>query len=127
MISEILIIDGSTYNVPVISVKRKGEFLDRYAERTADGKLHRDLIGVYYNYNLQLGFTSDTTEYRRLWRKLTEPEEYHTVTIPDADGEPLTFTAYFSNVSDDLLRAYDDKVYWKNTTVNFIARSPART
>ena len=127
MISEVIIIGGSTYNVPVISIKRKGEFLDRFAERTADGVLHRDLIGVYYNYQLQLGTTTDTEEYRRLWRKLTEPEEFHTVTIPDADGAPFTFSAYFSNVSDELYKIKDAKNYWRGLTVNFIARRPART
>lgn len=127
MISDVLIIDNVTYSIPVISLKRKAEFLDRSAERTADGKLHRDLIGVYYNYQLQLGYSGDTTEYRSLWRVLSSPDEFHSVTVPDADGEPFTFTAYFSNVSDELVRVKDGKVYWRNLTVNFIARNPART
>ena len=127
MISEIVIIDGTTYNVPVISIKRRGEFLDRFAERTADGVLHRDLIGVYYNYQLQLGSTTDTAEYRSLWHKLTQPQEFHTVTIPDADGAPFTFWAYFSNVGDELFKVKNEKNYWRNLTVNFIARRPART
>lgn len=127
MISDILIIDNTTYEIPVISLKRRADFLDRFAERTANGVLHRDLIGVYFNYQLQLGFSSDTDEYQRLWEKLSEPSEFHTVTIPNEDGESLTFSAYFSNVGDELLKIKGEKVYWKNLTVNFISRRPSRT
>lgn len=65
-------------------------------------------------------------EYARLWDKLTEPVEFHEVTVPDEDGD-YTFTAYFSNVGDELLRKKAEKNYWKNLTVNFIAQKPART
>lgn len=121
-------IDGTTYDVPVISVKRKAEFLDKYAKRTEDGKLHRELIGVYFNYQLQFGRTNDTTEYAALWDKLSEPEEFHTVTVPDEGGpDNFTFEAYFSNVGDELRKEKDAKTFWKNLTVNFIAQEPART
>ncbi len=120
-----VIIDGQTYHIPVVSLKRKAEFLDKYASRTEDGVLHRELIGVYYNYQLQLGSTLDTAEYARLWRKLTEPTEFHTVTVPD-ESVDYTFTAYFSNVSDEVRRIVNGKNYWQNLTVNFTAREPAR-
>lgn len=48
------------------------------------------------------------------------------VTVPDEDGD-YTFTAYFSNVGDELLRKKAEKNYWKNLTANFIAQKPART
>lgn len=118
-------IDGITYNVPVTSLKRRGEFLDKYAERTEDGNLQRKLIGVYYNYQLTFGVTTDTEEYARLWDKLTEPVEFHTVTVPDASGD-YTFVAYFSNVGDEMLKKQNAKNYWRNLTVNFIAKAPAR-
>ena len=121
-----IVIDGEQYDIPVLSVKRKADFLDKYAERTEDGVLHRELIGVYFNYQLQLGPGSDRTEYAALWEKLTEPEEFHTVTVPDEAGN-YTFTAYFSNVGDELLRQHGPKNYWKGLTVNFTARAPARS
>ena len=52
-----IVIDGTTYDIPILSIKRKAEFLDKYAERTEDGILHRELIGVYFNYELQFGRT----------------------------------------------------------------------
>ena len=39
-------IDGISYDVPLVSIKRTAEFLDKYAERTEDGDLKRELIGV---------------------------------------------------------------------------------
>ena len=120
-----LYIDGIGYKIDVLSVKRTADFLDKYAERTENGDLERALIGVYFNYKLQLGPGIDRTEYARLWDKLTEPVEFHEVTVPDEDGD-YTFTAYFSNVADELLRKVAEKNYWKNLTVNFIAKKPAR-
>lgn len=120
-----LYIDGIGYKIDVLSVKRTADFLDKYAERTENGDLERELIGVYFNYKLQLGHGIDRTEYARLWDKLTEPVEFHEVTVPDEDGD-YTFTAYFSNVADELLRKVAEKNYWKNLTVNFIAKKPAR-
>ena len=120
-----LYIDGIGYKIDVLSVKRTADFLDKYAERTENGDLERELIGVFFNYKLQLGPGIDRTEYARLWDKLTEPVEFHEVTVPDEDGD-YTFTAYFSNVADELLRKVAEKNYWKNLTVNFIAKKPAR-
>lgn len=119
-------IDGEQFKIDVLSVKRSADFLDKYAERLANGKLKRELIGVYFNYKLQFGPGLDREEYARLWDKLTEPVEFHEVTVPDEDGD-YTFTAYFSNVGDELLRKKAEKNYWKNLTVNFIAQKPART
>ena len=120
-------IDGVDYDIPILSIKRKAEFLDKYAERTEDGKLHRELIGVYYNYEVRFGRSWNTTEYAALWTKITEPEEFHTVTVPDGDADPFTFTAYFANVSDELRKDTAAKTFWQNLTLNFIAQEPART
>lgn len=120
-----LYIDGIGYKIDVLSVKRTADFLDKYAERTENGDLERELIGVYFNYKLQLGPGVDRAEYARLWDKLTEPVEFHEVTVPNEDGD-YTFTAYFSNVADELLRKVAERNYWKNLTVNFIAKKPAR-
>ena len=121
-----LTIDGENYNIPVLGIKRTADFLDKYANRTDDGTLQRELIGVFFNYQLQLGSITDTVEYARLWDKLTEPEEFHTVTVPDETGN-YTFTAYFANIGDELRRVVGQKNYFKGLTVNFIAKSPARS
>ena len=118
-------IDGTDFDIPVISITRKAEFLDKYAERTENGVLHRELIGVYYNYQIKFGQTTNTSEYADLWKKLTEAEEFHEVTVPDEDGTSYTFTAYFSNVGDELRKVQGAAAFWKSLTVNFIAQEPA--
>lgn len=87
----------------MIEVKRKAEFLDKYAERTESGDLERELIGVYFNYNLKLGPSTNPEEYDRLWEKLSEAKEFHTVSVPYGANQTYTFTAYFSNVADEML------------------------
>lgn len=119
-------VDSTTYDVNVISMTRSAEFLDKFAERVESGELKRELIGVYFNYQLVISPGTDIAEYAAFWVKITEPEEFHTVTVYDEDGT-YTFTAYFSNIKDELRRVSGSSVYWKNLTINFIARSPART
>ena len=82
-----IVIDGEQFKIDVLSVKRSADFLDKYAERLANGHLRRELIGVYFNYKLQFGPGLDRKEYARLWDKLTEPVEFHEVTVPDEDGD----------------------------------------
>lgn len=119
-----IVIDGQNFNLPVVRIRRKAQILDKYGERTNDGILHRELIGVYFNYEIQFGRTNDTALYASVWEKLTEPVEFHTVTVPDEQGD-FTFVAYFSNISDELLKSKAEN-FWKDLTVNFIAREPAR-
>lgn len=119
-------IDGITYNVPVLDVDRSADFLDKFANRSEDGGLQRELIGVYFNYQLKFGKTIDTAEYQRLWDKLTEPVDFHEVVVPDETGD-FTFKAYFSNVKDKLRKKTATKNYWQGLTVNFIAQAPARS
>ena len=119
-------IDGTEYDIPIVSLKRTADFLDKYANRTEDGGLARKLIGVYYNYSLTLGGSDSTTVYDAVWNKLSEPTEFHTVIVP-ADSGTFTFTAYFSSVADNLKKRIDGKNHWTGLTVDFTAKSPART
>lgn len=119
-------IDEMTFDVPVIELSRSADFLDKFAKRTDDGGLQRELIGVYFNYQLKLGVAKDASEYQRLWDKLTEPVEFHEVVVPDTVGE-YTFKAYFSNVKDSMLMKTAERNYWQDLTVNFIAQVPARS
>lgn len=122
-----IIIDGETFDVPVVDMKRRADFLDKYAERTEDGVLQRELIGVYFNYQVSFGAYGDPNEYDRLWAKLTEAEEFHDVTVPGEGGQ-YTFRAYFSSIQDQLRKSKEGgNNFWKGLQVNFTAQSPART
>lgn len=120
-----VIIDDERFNVDVANVERTADFLDKHAKRTENGDLKRELIGVYYNYTIEFAPGAERAEYARLWDKLTEPEEFHTVTVPGTDGD-YTFKAYFSGISDKLLRQYKGNYYWTGLKAKFIAKAPAR-
>lgn len=122
-----IVVDGVSYNVDVVKVKRKADTLDRYAKRTDDGVLHREMIGTYFNYQLRLGPNTDPQSYDALWEVLASTEEFHTVVVPYGSRGTYTFQAYFSNVSDELLCHRGDRNVWNNLTVNFTSRKPART
>lgn len=119
-------IDGTEYNVSVTRLRRTGEFLDASASRVTSGSLKRKLIGVYFNYEAEMGTGVDPEEYAALYEKLTEPVEFHTVTFPYNNTE-LTFMAYVSAVDDELIRrTRNGKNYWGGLTFKFIAKDPQK-
>lgn len=123
-----IIIDNQTFDIGVISLKRKADFLDSEAtQRLENGDMYRDLIGVYFNYDLKFEPCTPEKhgEYMRLWEKLTEPVEFHTVTVP-YNNTNFSFVAYFANVADELMLQQAGVNFWKNLTVNFKAKSPAK-
>lgn len=130
-ITQGLIIDDTYYWCPIATLKRKFDFLDKYANRTEDGDLKRELIGVYQNYELTFGDFPDTGDgrqkYNKLVDKLSEAEEFHSITVPDATGT-YTFKAYISSVSDEYKRIYKDGyATFTGLTCKFTAKAPAKT
>lgn len=121
-----LTIDGVLYSVPIISIKRRFDFLDKFAERTTDGRLHRELIGGYANYSIQFGTEGDVAAYAALYLKITEPVEFHTISIPDGDGAH-TFEGYFAGIGDEFSKYKDPQAFYKSLTLNIISRDPTRT
>ena len=49
------ILDGISYDVGVAAVSREAKLEERYRITTADGKIHREVQGVYFTYQLTLG------------------------------------------------------------------------
>lgn len=121
-------IDGIHFDIPMVSLKRTANFLDKYAERVETGDLERELIGVYYNYTLTVG-DSDAfgdTDYSAFWDKMTEPVEFHDISIPTEKGY-YTFKGYVSSVSDEYEKILDGEAVFKGFTCKFTAKRPART
>jgi len=123
---DFIIIDGIQYNIGVYAdIKEAADFLDKYANRTDDGDLKRELIGVYFNFS-DIKFEPQTdknyNEFEKLWNKLTEPEEFHDVKIAN-----FQFKAYFNSVSRVIYGFAENRAYRKDMTVNFTAKKPARS
>ena len=117
-----IVIDGISYDVPVISMKSQADMLDKYAERTSDGVLHRELIGVYDNYEFHFASPENNIKvYADLWWKLTEPVPWHTVVFPTVLGE-RAIEGYFANTNHEILRQKNGATYWKSLSTSFVSR-----
>jgi hypothetical protein len=125
-----IVVDGNTYDVPIVSAEDSLEFLDKYAERTENGKLRRELIGTFPKQTIVFGApltAAQRTAYTALWEKLGEPVEFHNVEIPDADGVPFAFLAYVSGLRRTLRKVKEAATYWKAMSVTFTAQGPKAT
>lgn len=118
-------IDGTVFNVPIVSIKRTADFLDKYAERTEDGDLKRELIGVYFNYQMNFGIIEDDALYSSLFNKLTEPVEYHDFTVPTTGGD-YSFRGYIGSVSDEVLKVEKSTTKFQNLSCKFVSKKPSR-
>lgn len=123
----IFVIDGETFDVGVVELKRGAQVLDKYANRNESGDLLRKIIGVYYNYYLTFPeLNLDSEEYERLYNKITEPVEFHNITVPASTGT-FSFEAYITAGEDNLFQHKEDGNHiWGGLKVSFIAKSPAR-
>jgi len=119
-------IDGETYNVGVVEVSRKVNVEDKYTNLAESGDLSREILGVYCNYSMTFGDISDSSEYERLFDKLTEDTEFHTIVVPGTTGM-YTYTAYITGVKDKLVKYQSDgKHRWGSLEASFTAKTPVR-
>jgi hypothetical protein len=125
--TDLITIDGNTYDVPIVDMQISYEPLDKYAERTADGKLHREIIGVYAKYEVTFGISNaNPSAYASLVDVLTEPEEFHTVILPTETGT-VTASCYFGPVKHALYKVRGSDKYYRGLRVSIIPREPTRT
>lgn len=121
-----IMIDGKGYGVGLVQIKRKADVLDKYAKRTVSGDLRREILGVYFNYELTFGSFYDMDQYSRLFNKLTEAREFHMITIPTNKGMD-TYKGYISKVQDviEYVNGSDRRV--TGLTCHFVAKEPHST
>lgn len=119
-------IDGITFDIPIVELKRESQVLDKYATRTEAGDLEREIIGVYYNYTLTFpNLSMNAQVYAQLWEKVTEPVEFHDFVVPGTTG-PYSFRGYITTGGDTLKRIHNGKNYWGGLSIKLIAKTPAR-
>lgn len=122
-----IIVDGTYFDIPMVSLKREAPFLDKFAERVESGELERELIGVFYNYTLTVGNSSDfgDTDYDFFWDFMTAPIPFREISIPIKNGY-YTFKAYISSISDEYKKILDNEAEFTGFTCKFTAKRPAR-
>ena len=115
-------IDGTTYEVPIIEMQRKGDILDLTARRRDDGTLERDVIGTYYNFTVKIGIIRDDTVRKDLWDKLTEPVASHEIMLP---GQDESFEGYFGSVKDDVIIITESGILTHGLSFNVVCTNPS--
>ena len=120
--------DNIHFDIPLVSLKRSADFLDKFAERTEDGDLKRELIGVYYNFTLTVGDSAafGDSDYNEFWNKMTEPVEFHDFVLPTGTGT-YSFRGYISSVSDEYKKILDGEAEFSAFTCKMTAKQPARS
>ena len=126
LFSGIITIDGINYSIGVVKISRKANVFDKYAKRTVDGDLHREIIGVYYNYEIEFGSFWDMEQYDKLYDKLTEPQEFHIISVPTNKGI-RTFKGYIAEVEDEIEYVENNNRIIKGLKCSFISKAPSRT
>ena len=119
-------IDGSSYDVEVVSLKRKFSVLDGdKAGRAADGSMMRNIIGTYYNYSMQINTERlSRHDYDSLYQILSAPVDSHTVVLPYGRGT-LSQKMYVTG-GEDNLRIDNNGNIWDNLSIEFVAMTPNR-
>lgn len=125
----VIILDGKEYNIGVMSLERSFEVSDTDASgRTKDWKMHRDVVGTFYNYTISVAvWRGDYDSYKRFYDAISAPVASHTITVPYND-ESLTFQAYCTKGKDKLFHKNrkNGVQLWNDLSVNFIAMEPQR-
>ncbi len=119
-----LIIDGITYTIPLVSIKRTADFLEKYAERTEDGDIKIETIGIYKNYTINIGLIDDVKTYDKLFNHITDcTNRFHHVSLPDASKQ-FDFYGYFSSISDEVEKVFDSGAQYKGLTWKMTSKKP---
>lgn len=122
-----LIIDGIKYNIPLVSIKRNMDFLEKYANRSEDGVMHMETIGLYKNYNVSIGTIDDASTYDALIEHITDcTERMHTVILPDASKQ-FSFRGYFSSISDEIEKCLGTGAKYKGLSWKMTSERPTKT
>ncbi|MGI5900697.1 MAG: hypothetical protein ACOX8S_12435 [Christensenellales bacterium] len=122
--TNILVIDGVVFSCPILSISNTLDSLHKYAERTEDGVLHKETIGWYRNYHVEVGFMTDIQSYKSLVEKISEPVEFHNVSVPYLDSMTPSYEAYFAGIEHSLKRVKGNQNYWYGLAFDIIARRP---
>lgn len=123
-------IDGVDLRVNVINLKRGFSVTDtEHSGRVKSGEMHRDIIGTYYNYTLDVEpnpqFLGD---YDTLYEIVSAPTAYHRMRFPYAQAT-LEFQAYVTNGEDELtIRGISgERIHrWSGMSLQFVAKEPQR-
>lgn len=116
-------IDDEYFDIPLVNIKRRNDFLEKYAKRNEAGTMLMETIGAYLNYDVSVGYIDDSEMYNKLWAVLTNPNKrMHIVRLPNGMNE-FTFEGYFSSISDEVSKVLDNDVKFENLTFKMTSKN----
>ncbi len=117
--------DGRTYNVRVLSLKRNFSIEEKgKTGRTQDGQMFRDLFGTYYHYTMKIaGQLDDRASLDAFWEAISQPKNSHICSFPYGQST-LTQRMYATGGEQELKRMGADGNIWGEVTVHFLATAP---
>lgn len=125
----IFTVDKVEYDVNVMKLSRKAKVTDTdNSGRTLDGVMHRDIIGTYYNYTLEVQAKDGKyQDYDRLFDVVSAPQDSHDFVILYGQ-ETLSFKAYVTTAEDSMIRRDDVNLWGYEDTLklDFVAMEPQR-
>ena len=121
-------IGNSIFRVGLVRLSRSFRVDEKYRVTTEDGKIRREIRGIYTDYAVEIGDV-DQEQYDLLIETLTSTEESQTVTLPYGRVGTITFQAAFESISDGISYIDEDdegndEYFWDNLTVTFTAFEP---
>ena len=122
-----LIIDGTTYDIPLVKIDRTFDFYEKYANRSEDGDAKIETIGGYQNYTVEIGTIDNLTAYAALYDHITDcKNRFHTVVLPDSVNT-FSFYGYFSSIKDSFEKVYNNGVLFKGLSWKMTEKKPTKT
>ena len=119
-------IDGQTFRVGIIKVTRKASLNRESHGTTLDGRKHYDALGTYFDYDVTIDTKAiNIKEYDRLYEVITQPVEYHIVTMPYGQDE-ISFKAMIKTSNDSIIANYTNFRRWNGLKITFEALEPQK-
>jgi len=120
-----IIIDDVRYNVRISDDKVSSDVISKFAERTDDGILHQEVLGVYFNFELEFEPIRNPQLHNRFFMDLTAPIAERTVTLPGL-LTTYTFRCYIRVDPVAIIRHKLSGNTYEAIKARFISIAPAR-
>lgn len=119
-------IDGQTFRIGIIKITRKASLNRESHGTTLDGRKHYDALGTYFDYDVMIDTKAiNVKEYDRLYEVITQPVEYHIVTMPYGQDE-ISFKAMIKTSNDNVIANYTNFRRWNGLKITFEALEPQK-
>ena len=98
-----------------------------HAERTEDGDIKIETIGLYKNYEISIGTIEDASLYDSLIEHISDcSNRFHHVSLPDASKQ-FDFYGYFSSIKDEVEKVLGTGAQYKGLSWKMTSKKPYKT